>query len=83
MSPLDDIASLPPRSKTAQATRIMCVMYGSISLPPSPPLQFSHMTSTEISMKSVANAAAQRLVKLALNGGSVDDISVIVNVYEW
>ena len=48
-----------------------------------PPLQFSHMTSTEISMKSVANAAAQRLVKLALDGGSVDDISVIVNVYEW
>ena len=80
MSPLDDIAPLPPEQNISSNAH--CALYMAPS-PFLPPLQFSHMTSTEISMKSVANAAAQRLVKLALDGGSVDDISVIVNVYEW
>ena len=74
----------PPPTEQNSPNNGYCVVLR-ITLSPflSSHLQFSHMTSTEISMKSVANAAAQRLVKLALDGGSVDDISVIVNVYEW
>lgn len=45
--------------------------------------QFSKMTSVDISMQTVAAEAAKRLVKLALDGGSFDDISVLVNVYVW
>ena len=41
------------------------------------------MSSEQVSKKTVAGAAARRLVRLALDGGSVDDISVIVNLYEW
>ena len=46
-------------------------------------LQFSKMSSIEVSKKTVAGAAARRLVRLALDGGSIDDISVIVNLYDW
>ena len=45
--------------------------------------QFSKMTSVDISMQTVAAEAAKRLVNLALDGGSFDDISVLVNVYVW
>ena len=41
------------------------------------------MSSIEVSKKTVAGAAARRLVRLALDGGSIDDISVIVNLYDW
>ena len=41
------------------------------------------MSSSEVNKKTVAGAAARRLVRLALDGGSIDDISVIVNLYEW
>ena len=34
-------------------------------------------------MRSAAKSAAQRLVTLAQAYGSGDDVSVIVNAYEW
>jgi hypothetical protein len=34
-------------------------------------------------LRSAAEAAAQALVSLAQDLGSADDVSVVVNVYEW
>ena len=35
------------------------------------------------SMKEAAKAAAESLVELAIRRGSMDDISVVVNLYDW
>ena len=34
-------------------------------------------------LRSVAKAAAQRLADLARDCGSSDDVSIIINAYEW
>ena len=34
-------------------------------------------------LRSVAKAAAQRLANLARDCGSSDDVSIIINAYEW
>jgi hypothetical protein len=44
-----------------------------------PSSQYSKMSSPT-SMSKVADACARAVVQLALDGGSIDDISVIVNV---
>lgn len=46
-----------------------------------PRLQFGRMSGRD--MQAAASAAAQAVVKLSLDKGSVDDISVIVHVYDW
>jgi len=43
----------------------------------------SQMQGVEASMQSIAAEAARRLVGLALDRGSFDDISVLVNLYSW
>ncbi len=39
--------------------------------------------ATEVPHKEAAIAAAERLKILAQDKGSMDDISIVVNVYEW
>jgi serine/threonine protein phosphatase PrpC len=36
-----------------------------------------------VNMKAVANEAARKLIRLALDNGSVDDITVLVHLYDW
>lgn len=45
-------------------------------------LEYSKMTRAQQG-SAVAQAAAKRVVKLALDHGSVDDISVVVNLLDW
>ncbi|GIL80723.1 hypothetical protein Vretimale_9169 [Volvox reticuliferus] len=43
--------------------------------------EYSHMSSSN--RAAVAKAAARRLLRLALDQGSVDDVTVVVNVFAW
>ena len=47
------------------------------------PLLLQYAAMSGISKQAVATAAARMLLKLAQDKGSVDDITVIVNLYEW
>ncbi|GAX78583.1 hypothetical protein CEUSTIGMA_g6022.t1 [Chlamydomonas eustigma] len=44
--------------------------------------EFSQMTMA-VNMQAVAKEAARKLVRLALDHGSVDDITVLVHLYDW
>eukprot|EP00198_Chlamydomonas_reinhardtii_P009546 XP_001698883.1 predicted protein [Chlamydomonas reinhardtii] len=53
-------------------------------LPAAPsPEQFTGMTSFNTQHAAAAKAAAQELVKLARDRGSMDDITVVVTLYDW
>ena len=47
-----------------------------------PVLQYTRMEAKH-SRKEVAMEASKQLVQLALRQGSLDDISVVINLYEW
>lgn len=43
--------------------------------------KFARMSKPDL--QAASSAAAQALVKLALDNGSIDDITVLVHVYDW
>jgi len=44
--------------------------------------EFSEM-SLKLDLHAVAAQSAKKLINKALDAGSVDDISVVVNIYDW